>query len=226
MNVHLTLCSSNAKTGPIPVSTSTAAWCPNSCALKAAGCYAATGPLAMHWKAVTEGLRGSDWPTFCAQIAQLPDGQIWRHNQAGDLPADAAGRIDVGMLARLVDANKGKRGFTYSHHRPDIASNADLIRWANANGFTVNLSADNVTEADRLADLNIGPVVVMLPMDHGERSFRSPGGRPVMVCPAVIRKHVSCANCGICAIADRRQIIGFPAHGSGRKAADAIARGV
>lgn len=224
--VHLTLKSENRKTGPIPVSTSTAAWCPDTCPLKAAGCYAESGKLSLHWQAVTNGERGTDWRTFCAQIASLPDGQLWRHNQAGDLPADRAGRIDVAKLGALIDANRWRRGFTYTHHRPDVAANAALIRYANENGFAVNLSADNVAEADRLAALGIAPVVTLLPLDHGDRSFRSPGGRPVMVCPAVIRDGVTCATCGICAIADRRQIVGFPAHGFASRAADLIARGV
>ena len=45
MNVHLTLKSSNAKTGPIPVSTTEKASGPPDCAMRE-GCYAASGPLA------------------------------------------------------------------------------------------------------------------------------------------------------------------------------------
>ena len=58
-NTHLTLRSANAKTGPIPVSTSSIQTCPPSCLLKEAGCYANSGPLAIHWKAVNEGRRGT-----------------------------------------------------------------------------------------------------------------------------------------------------------------------
>ena len=81
-----------------------------------AECYAASGPLALHWSKVTAGARGTDWPTFTAQIAALPDGQLWRHNQAGDLPVDN-GTVDAVKLGQLVHANTGRRGFTYSHHR-------------------------------------------------------------------------------------------------------------
>ena len=135
MQVHLTPKSANAKTGPIPVSTTTGASCPTDCAMKAE-CYAATGPLALHWKAVSTGQRGTDWPTFTASIAALPDGQLWRHNQAGDLP-QTDGTVDAVKLGQLVAANTGRRGFTYSHHR-DTAS-INWIRHANAWGFTVNL---------------------------------------------------------------------------------------
>ena len=38
---------------------------------------------------------------------------------------------------------------------------------ANANGFVVNLSADTLAEADELAALNVGPVVVVLDAQEG-----------------------------------------------------------
>jgi len=75
--VHLTHSSSNSKTGPIPVSTTSADSCPPSCPLKKAGCYANGGPLAIHWREVTEGRRGTDWGTFCAKIAALPEGTFY-----------------------------------------------------------------------------------------------------------------------------------------------------
>ena len=40
---HLTKVSSNRKTGPIPVSTTTSDSCPPTCSLKGAGCYAEQG---------------------------------------------------------------------------------------------------------------------------------------------------------------------------------------
>ena len=221
--VHLTLKSANEKTGPIPVSTSTAAWCPSTCPLKEKGCYSASGPLALHWGAVTRGERGTGWVTFCAQISALPEGQIWRHNQAGDLPADAAGRINVSKLARLVDANKGRRGFTYTHHNMGREVNRDLVQFANRSGFTINLSANNPAHADKLAALGIGPVVTLLPID-APRTSETPQGRRIVVCPATYRDDVTCASCALCARSDRRVIIGFPAHGSARRAADTIAR--
>ena len=208
MQVHLTPKSANAKTGPIPVSTTTGASCPTDCAMKAE-CYAATGPLALHWKAVSEGRRGTDWPTFTKSIAALPDGQLWRHNQAGDLP-QTDGTIDAVKLGQLVAANTGRRGFTYSHHR-DTAS-INWIRHANAWGFTVNLSANDLADADTLADHAAGPVVVVLPSTQTTNTT-TPKGRAVVVCPATQRADVSCATCQLCQ-RQRGAIVGFPAHGS------------
>lgn len=227
MQVHLTLKSANRKVGPIPVSTTSAASCPDACPLKAAGCYAKGGPLAMHWRKVTDGAAGTDWGTFVGAIAALPAGTFWRHNQAGDLPGHGD-RIDATALHMLVEANAGKRGFTYTHKPMDNANplNRYAVAQANANGFTVNLSADTLADADRLAALNIGPVVVIQDATEGERHDTvTAGGRKVVTCPATYRDDVTCASCQLCQRRDRKVIVGFPAHGVQKKKAAAIARG-
>jgi hypothetical protein len=172
-------------------------------------CYADSGPLALHWAAVSAGKRGTDWATFCETIAALPDAQLWRHNQAGDLPV-SGGTVDPVALGQLVAANIGKRGFTYSHHRDSESIN--WIRHANAWGFTVNLSANDLTDADTLSDLDAGPVVVVLPSTQTENTV-TPSGRTVVVCPATQRDNVSCATCQLCQ-RQRKTIVGFPAHGT------------
>lgn len=208
MQVHITLKSANVKTGPIPVSTTERDSCPTDCAMRAE-CYAASGPLALHWAAVSAGTRGTNWTQFTESIAALPDNQLWRHNQAGDLP-QVNGTVDAVKLGQLVAANQGKRGFTYSHHR-DAASLA-WIRHANAWGFTVNLSANDLRDADALADTDAGPVVVVLPSTQTENTV-TPAGRKVVVCPATQRDDVSCATCQLCQ-RQRSVIVGFPAHGT------------
>ena len=213
-HAHLSLVSSNAKTGPIPVSTTGKATCPIDCAMRE-GCYAASGPLALHWSAVSAGTRGTDWSGFVSTIATLPDGQLWRHNQAGDLPGDGHTVAPV-ALGELVAANRGKRGFTYSHYR-----DADSLAWikhANEWGFTVNLSANDLYDADTLADTQAGPVVVVLPSTQNQNTV-TPKGRRVVVCPATQRDDVSCANCLLCQ-RQRDVIVGFPAHGTRKRVID------
>lgn len=222
--VRLTMKSSNGKTGPIPVSTSTAKTCPDACPLKTAGCYAHAQPLAGRWQEVTEGRFGMSWRAFCDAIAKLPAGQLWRHNQAGDLPG-SNNHINAPDLARLVDANKGKRGFTFTH-KPMTPGNARAVQEANAGGFTINLSADTLAEADQLAALAIAPVVVVLDAEPGKRhDLTTPAGRAVRTCPATYLPNVSCQSCALCSRQNRQVIVGFPAHGSQKKAAAAIARG-
>ncbi len=217
--VHLTLKSANAKTGPIPVSTTSALSCPSACPLKSGGCYADGGPLALHWRAVTAGDRGMAWAEFCDAIGRLPVGQLWRHNQAGDLPGlDNA--INADAMAMLVRANAGRRGFTYTH-KPLTAENARIIRDANDAGFTVNLSANDLEHADALAESGAGPVVTLLPADAPAK-LKTPAGRPVVVCPAQTREDVSCVTCQLCARSDRPTVVGFLAHGAGAKKAERI----
>lgn len=215
---HLTLKSSNTKTGPIPVSTSSSEFCPDICPFKDAGCYADDYHLSMHWKKVTSGERGIGLPDFLDKIAKLPEGQLWRHNQAGDLPG-LNGELNGAALGNIVKANTGKKGFTYTHYDAAVGDNAKYIKGCNDFGFTVNLSGNTIEHADRLADLNIGPVVCVLPADQTENSF-TPSGRRIVVCPAVIKDNVSCATCGLCQHANRKTIVGFPVHGMGKKKAE------
>ena len=82
MRYHLTEVSSNKKTGPIPVSTTSSDTCPPACPFNDGGCYAKSGPLALHWKKVSEDQRGDDFDTFIDKIKKLPKNQLFRHNQA------------------------------------------------------------------------------------------------------------------------------------------------
>jgi hypothetical protein len=223
-NVHITMKSGNSKVGRIPVSTTSAVTCPSVCPFNHAnegGCYANAGPLAMHWAKVTDGNRGDTWSVFVGKIANLKEGQLWRHNQAGDLAGDGK-RLDAKANFQLSEANKGKRGWTYTHY--DVLNskhNANVVQQMNGDGFVVNLSGNNLAHADDLYDLGIAPVTTVLPSDQLTNTT-TPKGRKVVVCPAVVKDDVSCEDCGLCARL-RDAIVGFPAHGTGKKKADAVA---
>jgi hypothetical protein len=247
--------SSNSKTGPIPVSTTAKASCPTTCPFRGNGCYAESGPLAMLWNSMSDAgpnasfphgagrMRTTSWAGLCDEVAKLPEGQLWRHNQAGDLP-HGNGRIDDLALSALILANlhSKAKGFTYTHHDVETDEQNRLsVRFANADGFTINLSANSLAHADTLAALDAGPVVTVLPADTlpawnapGPRGkgptgllprLETPQGRKVVICPATYRDDVSCASCKLCAIAERDFIIGFPAHGSSKRKASAVAEG-
>lgn len=221
MRIGFTRKSSNKKTGDIPVTISPSKTCPSACPLRGAGCYADIGPLMIHWKAVDKN-QGVTWDQLCKNIAELPPGTVWRHNQAGDLPG-ASNRIDRAALRALVTANLGKRGFTYTH-KPLTQKNISAIKTANRRGFTVNLSANNLKHADQLAAKKIAPVVVVLD-EKQTTNTETPKGRKVVVCPATQREDVTCKTCKLCAIRDRNFIIGFPAHGVRKRQASEIAHG-
>jgi len=223
MSYHLTPVSSNIKTGPMPVSTSSRDSCSPSCPFYGNGCYAESGPLRIHWNAVTANLRGDTFDTFCNNIAALEQGSIWRFNQAGDLP-HVGGTIDNEALKQLTEANQGLKGFTYTHHDVTIPENLEAVTVANIAGFTINLSANDLDHADQLYATGL-PVCVVLPITQDTNTV-TPAGNKVVVCPAAIRDDVSCFTCQLCQKADRNVIIGFPAHGTGMKKADTVARKV
>jgi hypothetical protein len=240
MNTHITPKSGNGKVGPIPVTTSSAETCPSSCPFNHAnegGCYADAGPLKLHWDKVTRGERGETWNEFLDSLVTTlhkseDPRQLWRHNQAGDLPGNG-NDIDVEQLADLVRVNGNRRGWTYTHKpvldeqdkAETVSANREAVRMANEGGFTVNLSANNLRHADELASLGIAPVATVLPKETQGRKLETPGGRPVVVCPATLPgSSITCATCGLCAVGNlNRPIVGFPAHGTGAKKADAVA---
>lgn len=209
--------SSNAKTGLMPVSMTSNVSCPPSCIFRGAGCYAENWPLAAHWRKMRQALTLSQ---FCAAIRALPANILWRHNQAGDLPG-IGGRLNIRELKQIVAANAvgAKRGFTYTHKPLARSAERAAIKAANASGFTVNLSANTLLEADKLAGLSIGPVVVTVARPPDPAPTLTPGGRRVIDCPATYRDDVSCVSCKLCALPNRVAIVAFPIHGARTKAA-------
>ena len=224
MRINLVRISANSKLGPIPAVYVSEDTCPDVCPLKKSGCYADSGHVSIAWRKVSSGQTGTDWPTFLDKIKALPKHTLWRYAVAGDLP-HTDGRIDVEALDGLVKANQGKRGFLYSHHDISIRENQEAIAGANARGLTVNLSADSLEDVDRKYRLGIGPVVSILPRDAGKVTYTD-GGIRIVTCPAALNKEITCSVCGVCQNADRRVVIGFPAHGSGAKKAEQVFRGV
>ena len=225
--------SQNRITGPIMVTTSPRRTCPEACPLRknadsgsAGACYAEHGFLGgFIWSKLDRLPIGSTFKKgqikihslsdLLAAVRALPQGAIWRHNQAGDLPSEDGETIDAKRLYRIAAANQGRRGFTYTHF--DVIGNHDnreTVRAANRIGFTINLSGNSPAHADELAELGIAPVTTVLPPDTFE-NLRTPGGRRIVICPARCRDDVTCLSCGICAT-QRKAIIGFPAIGAGR----------
>jgi hypothetical protein len=219
----------NGKTGPIPVSMTSPNTCPPACPWMGHGCYGEQNFVGMHWRRLAGGT-GMTWDDFCAEVAKLPRGQLWRHDEAGDLPGDGD-VIDQGLLKQLHVAAAHTRGFTYTH-KPVLGDGVArenrqiLDRLRDYPGLTTNLSADGLEEADEKAALDLGPVAVVIPDDGRSTTLRTPGGRLVVVCPAVRRtvggdeeaaKKVTCATCALCQRGRRKSIVAFPAHGNFRR---------
>jgi hypothetical protein len=252
MRVQFIAVSQNAKTGPIPVTIIERASCWLGCALYENGCYAETGALALHWDRVSRGSTGGSWSEFCAKIAALRPGRLWRYAQAGDLPGYAA-KIDGTLLNQLVAANTGKNAIAFTHKPvlgddPVAVENRRLIATAVKAGFTVNLSADNPAHADRLAELGTAPVVTVLARVYARKAVRHrfkrrrdewaetisewrdrttslprfTPGGRPIAICPATYSDATCKTCGACARV-RDAVIGFPAHGAWRQVEAATA---
>lgn len=206
----------NRKTGPIPVTYSSKSTCPDSCSLKAGGCYAAGGPTAMAWRRADTGI---DLDALIAKIKALPAGQIWRMNVAGDLPGNGK-TVDKRSLTKLVKAAAHTKGYTYTHY-DDKASLAAVAKANAAGGLVINLSADDPADADALLATGAGPVVTVLPQDVSAAPTHTPGGTRIVVCPTYTHDNVTCESCQLCAVGTRKAVVGFPAHGFQAKKAEA-----
>ena len=145
----------NAITGPIMVTTSPRFTCPTVMRipqrrrqLRLAGlCYAEHGALGgFVWtlldrtpagRTIMNDIRVYGFDELLYAIRSLPPGSLWRHNVAGDLPSNNQTTIDRAALRAIVDANRGRRGFTFTHY--DVLTNLanrQAIEEANQNGFT------------------------------------------------------------------------------------------
>lgn len=241
-NYHMTLVSGNVKTGPIPVTTTSSNSCPATCKFKDNGCYAQYGPLAMHWRGVDKGKKSVlSLDELCGAIKSLKFKQLWRHNQAGDLPKSGLSHgqdqvIHWPSLEKIIEANKGRRGFTYTHYpvlpenetdwraRGNANSNANIIKYALSKGFTINISCETPEQADKVVAMGM-PAVLVVP-EGSPNSWRTPAGNLVKTCPAQLQDDINCASCELCqkqeltgpgGVKRPRHIVGFISHGNARK---------
>lgn len=222
MNVTITRVSGNSKTGPLTTTRTERPSCPSTCPFYNAGCYANLGRERLQWDRLNRSETGVSWNEFITQIRRIvPNGMLWRHNTAGDLPHND-GAIDYLKLRQLINANKGRKGFTYSHH---ILTEHNIIALQNANGlgFTVNASCESVDDADRVMSQHNIPAVAVVNSNEKRRFFTTTNGRKVITCPAALHPgKVTCATCGLCQVADREFVVAFPAHGIAKNKVNAI----
>lgn len=221
---HLTKKSSNAKTGPIAVSTTSRDSCSPSCPLFGNGCYAESGPLRLHWDKVSDGPwaekpRGNDIETFIRELKSLPEGTCFRHNQAGDLP-HFNGSINAHALGLIANACAERKliAWTYTHHDTEHYGNRELIKNAPEMGMTVNASSHSQTHAAELHKQGI-PSVCIVPKNESRKTWEHEGVK-FLVCPAQWSEK-NCAECKLCSVADRSCVVAFKAHGTQAKKVEA-----
>jgi hypothetical protein len=189
----------------------------------------------------------ADWVGACtASLAPLLVESAATLPQNSDQDCQATGHA-------IPVHNTGKKVIAFTHkpvlgNDPVAVENRRLILAAIKARFTINLSADNPAQADRLAELGIAPVVTVLGRDDALRAVRdrfkrrrdewaetvgewrdriaslprhTPAGRRIAICPATY-SDATCKTCGTCARV-RDAVIGFPAHGAWRQVEAAVA---
>ena len=220
------------KVGDMPTSYSPRQTCPASCTLKNNGCYGDNFPIRLHWNRYSEDKK-DNWQDFVKSVSYFRkhnSNGMWRHNIVGDLVAKK-NKIDAKKLKQLVKANKGGKVICYTHHHTITSGsktnslggrlsehNLNLIRYANNKGFTINLSADTLEQADILSDTKI-PTTVVLP--YTKKQFEKSGaklsaiktllGKKITVCPEQTQG-IKCLDCGLCSHNKRKTIVGFFKH--------------
>jgi len=220
MRIFYAASSQNSKTGCIPVSYIEESTCPTSCPLKKAGCYAEAGHSLIQWRKTGKIETSISFEQYLKELGQIEKGRLSRYGVAGDLPG-IGDTLDSAKLDQLTKAARHIRLFAYTHKPLTNPGEQAAVANANVRGFTINLSADNLQDADKLMALGIAPVVVIIPSNPASWPSRTPEGRKVVVCPNTTHG-VTCLECRLCAIPDRRAIIGFPSHGNRKRLVDAM----
>ena len=224
MKFHFVKKSGNKKTGYMPVTYNSRLSCPNSCIFKkenGGGCYAETGYYTrLNWDKVTSGERGGSFKELLQNIKSLKPGTIWRACVAGDIPSNNKGEISRTYIKGITEANKGLKGYTYTHNRLDIGENISLLKTANKQGFTVNISTESEAAADN-AVLNSLPAVIVVKSTETRHSWFTKNKNKILVCPAQT-SGVNCIDCQLCQHRAKNLIIAFKAHGNQAKKIDKI----
>ncbi len=205
--------SANRKIGNISAIYSENITCPSTCPLKDKGCYARYGMTGLHWRNLPDS-----WAIGMEKVRALPNESTIRYGVAGDLPG-VSDEIDGDKLNELIASAGPNTLYAYTHkpvlNHKFAKQNAEIIKQTNTReNITINLSADSLEEADEMAELQIAPVVVVLPENSPNTVF-TPKGRKVIVCPQQNNNKVTCASCRLC-MKKRTVCIGFKAHSAGK----------
>jgi hypothetical protein len=204
---HVTIRSSNRKTGPIATTTREQTSCPTTCPLFSAGCYARGRIFS-----IATRLGSEDHSKILELITEIPQGGGLRLNVSGDFVLKD-GSPDVDYIAacnRVATARPDVKIIAYTHAWRTLTP--DLFT------FGVNASCESETDVREARAAGWGTVTINAESDKI-------AGTRVVRCPAETRDDVSCATCMLCAKTPKiNTTVTFTAHGSGKaKATAAVA---
>lgn len=206
----------NRKLGDMATVTLSRSTCPPSCPLRGGGCYAESGPLRLHWDAVSDGRRGSEgWSELGTALVAWSKANPRRMIRIGDAGQITDEQGDVpGPIMRALRTIGPRRAIVYVHPtRGYWRRRASTLK---AYGVALNVSREGIVPWDPVV-----PQVTVVPRGTFAEGRRRVGD--VVQCPAEYCD-TDCARCKLCALPSRRCVVGFSAHGAqARKAEQACA---
>lgn len=209
----------------------TAVSCPESCALRGAGCYAEGGRVGiqvakLNGNAIAADASPSDVARSEADAIRgafdggsIPQdgrrgGRDLRIHVSGDARTRSAARA-LGAAARDWRARGGGDVWTYTHAWRDVPR----ASWGSA--VSVLASLDDHRDASKARDAGYAPATVVPAFPEGARSFMLEGDTSTTwIACREQREGIPCNECRLCFSADRLRDAGkgiaFEAHGSSR----------
>jgi len=196
----------NSKTGNVPTlwvgstRAESKASCKGCPMLEDRSCYAQFGtPMAGHGSMIRAAKTGKDYSLRAALKTSARSAKMARFGAIGD-PGALSARYLRKAMAAVRSIGLDVIGYTHHWHgRPDLAG-------------SLMASCDTLADADTALAAGYR-VAVVLPWDHTERRFATPGGARGVVCPAMLSDRVTCNDCRLCDGSKPGPVIGFPNHG-------------
>ena len=215
-DVHLVARSGNSKTGPVPVTYRPMVTCPVDCPFLPGGahggCYG-TGRLfaSAKYRAGDMDVETAIWRV---RLGKEPGARYLRDRVVGDV-VTLAGEIDRDYLAAITEIAtvNGLVPFGYTHAWR-LFTVGDMA-WLARIGYVMNASVETARQVEQAAALGMPVTIVDEAMPEGAEI----AGRRLVTCPAQTRDGITCADCGLCAKADRTTVIRFLPHGSAHQRA-------
>lgn len=203
--------SANKKTGDISQTYSEPKTCPVSCPFKGHGCYGENFTTRKHW--VQSNCTSK---TIGDAMESKGHTKVLRHNVAGDMCIYGTGELDGELIRDLSRAYKGIKAYTYTH-ADKTYMNFYLIHKAAEQGFVINMSCETLGQVIECRENHVPAVLAVYEWTAKDKVTRRINGITYRLCPASYDKNMTCRDCGKCWKKGRKEVVVFPAHGTGKK---------